>query len=235
MKLLAYIRVSTDDQSLSMEAQMKDIVEFCRAGGHELVEVFSDEDVSAFKEISKRPGGAKLLKASREHQGIGVLCTRIDRMFRNAVDGMVTAKKWEALNIPIYIKAMGSSVVVTDTATGWLLFQTLLVHAEFERNLTAERTSDVKKMRRDKLLKYSSQAPYGWRFNKDDSEKLEHDPETWPVVQKVFELRRLCFSYGEIIEEVRSTHGVELYKMLIKRILEHELNNTNKTPSGQAA
>lgn len=238
MKLLAYIRVSTDDQALSLEAQRKDVMDFCAAGGHELIEIFVDEDVSAFKEMSRRPAGKRLLQATLERSGVGVLCTRLDRMFRNAVDGMTVAKRWESIRVPIYVKAMGSSVVVTDNATGWLLFQTLLIHAEFERNITAERTSDVKRMRREKRLKYSSVAPYGWMFvpRKDDSEKIERDPKTWPVVETVFELRRLCCSYSEIIRSVKEIHGVELYKMQIKRMLDHELNTDSiKTQAGAIA
>ena len=95
MTIFPYIRVSTDDQENSMEMQLATIERYCIQNGYIMGEVFADEDVSAYIEIGKRPLGSQLLKelSSRRSRGenVGVVSIKVDRMFRNSIDAMVTA------------------------------------------------------------------------------------------------------------------------------------------------
>jgi DNA invertase Pin-like site-specific DNA recombinase len=223
MKLFGYARVSTDEQELSLEAQEKDIKRYCLANGHELIKIYVDEDVSAYKELSKRPQGAILLEKLKTTPDSGVVCTRVDRMFRNALDGMAVVKRWNASNTTLYVVTMGGNVVVTSSAMGWLLFQTMLIHAEFERNITSERTKSVKSMLRDGNRKYSNTAPYGWMH--DDSDSLVKDPEKWEIVKAIFEFKKRNLSLEEISKEVNKLwRNAGMYKQQVNRILKHELN-----------
>ena len=182
-----------------------------------------DEDVSAYKPLAKRPQGAKLLHELKTTPDSGVVCTRVDRMFRNALDGMAVVKRWNEARIPLYVVTMGGNVVVTTTAMGWLLFQTMLIHAEFERNITSERTKGVKTMLRDDHRKYSGTAPYGWKH--DDSDKIIKDESKWEIVKLIFSLRHQGHSLDAIASIVNDiSPETHMYKEQVNRILKHELN-----------
>jgi site-specific DNA recombinase len=65
MKLVGYIRVSTQDQAdnTSLADQRKKIESYCVAMGHELIEVF--EEVGSGKNTTDRPLFAQALEAVR--------------------------------------------------------------------------------------------------------------------------------------------------------------------------
>ena len=68
MKAVGYARVSTGAQAregVSLEAQKHRFKAWCRANGHELVEVESDEGISGGK-TSNRPGLQTLLLAHKQ-------------------------------------------------------------------------------------------------------------------------------------------------------------------------
>lgn len=88
-KVVGYIRVSTDDQALSVVAQRENLAQWCRVKGFVLVAVEVDEGVSGSTPIVKRPG---LMAAFDEvqSQGAGVLlAVRRDRLAR---DTMIAAQ-----------------------------------------------------------------------------------------------------------------------------------------------
>ena len=61
-KALAYIRVSTGKQDLSMEAQEEKIRLYCQLNGLDLVEVIRERAVTAKIKLNKRPEGSRIEK-----------------------------------------------------------------------------------------------------------------------------------------------------------------------------
>jgi predicted site-specific integrase-resolvase len=91
-QVIGYIRVSTDDQPLSAEAQRHRLREWCWANGLELVAIYEDVGVSGGWPLEKRPG---ILDAIRALQpGMVLLATKRDRLAR---DTMFTAKAIRAM------------------------------------------------------------------------------------------------------------------------------------------
>ena len=228
MTLLPYIRVSTDDQENSLEMQLATIQRYCISNGYDMGEVFADEDVSAYIEIGKRPMGAKLLDelSRRKGQEVGVVSIKVDRMFRNSIDAMVTAKQWNTDGIPLFIVSMGGNSLNTSTSIGWLFFQTLVMFAEFERNQISERTKAVKQHLKDNLRK-NGIIPYGWRT--EDGDNLLPDKHESDVVRDIFSMRDDGTSLHTIAHRlndkgIRTRNGNEFQPTTVKRILEYQPN-----------
>lgn len=231
MIIFPYIRVSTDDQENSMDMQLATIERYCISNGYTMGEVFADEDVSAYIEIGKRPLGKQLLKelAYRRSKGenVGVVSIKVDRMFRNSIDAMVTAKEWNSIGVPLFIVSMGGNSLNTSTSIGWLFFQTLVMFAEFERNQISERTKAVKQHLKDNLRK-NGIIPYGWRC--DDGDNLHKCGKESEVVKEIFSLRDDGMSLHAIANRLndngeRTRNGSEFKPTTILRILKYEPNN----------
>lgn len=140
MKTVAYIRVSTADQDNSLEVQEKHIRQYCSFRAITLDQIITDEDVSGHKEIYTREGGSMLQNLP---EGSNVIVTKLDRMFRNAKDALITIDEWSKKDISLHIIDMGGASFTTKTAVGRLFFTTLVSFAEFERNSAGERTKSV--------------------------------------------------------------------------------------------
>ncbi len=138
-KAIGYIRVSTADQEGSLEIQEKIIRDYCRFKNLDLAELFIDENISGFTPISKRPQGKLLLKSPIKN----IVAIKPDRLFRNVKDALITVDQWNHQNIALHITDMGGLSFSTKTAIGRLMFTTVIAFAEFERNITGERTKAV--------------------------------------------------------------------------------------------
>lgn len=80
------------------------------------------------------------LKAVLEH-GDTFICTKLDRFCRSVAEGQKLAEELLEKGVTIKILNFGT---IDNTASGRLMFQTLLAFAEYERNLIIERTREGK-------------------------------------------------------------------------------------------
>lgn len=132
MKVVGYIRVSTDEQAesgYSLAAQERAIRAYCETYGLELLGIESDEGLSA-KNL-KRPGVHRAL----DH-GVGLVVWRLDRLTRSLRDLSVL------LEGPFSTRALHSvqERLDTTTATGRLVVNMLGSVAQWEREVISERT-----------------------------------------------------------------------------------------------
>src|SRR3954449_6387517 len=97
MRVLGYVRVSTDEQSSSgagLEAQRRAIIVECKRRGWQLVEVIEDAGYSA-KDM-KRPGVQEAIRALEAREASALVVAKLDRLSRSMLDFtalMATAQK----------------------------------------------------------------------------------------------------------------------------------------------
>ena len=68
MKIVGYVRVSTATQvedGLGLDVQKAAIRAWCKANGHRLISILSDEGISGAKELEDRPGLAEAIAIMR--------------------------------------------------------------------------------------------------------------------------------------------------------------------------
>lgn len=139
MRLLAYIRVSTDDQAEhghSLDVQRRRLEAYCEAHEIELAGVHVDAGVSATVPLAKRPQGRALLLALQTRQADGVVVVALDRLWRDVFDGVSTLRSLEHLDVAIHSLR---EHIATDTPAGRLNMHILLATGQYERELIADR------------------------------------------------------------------------------------------------
>src|ERR1700704_1782115 len=99
MKLVAYLRVSTDRQAeegLGLDVQDRAIRRWARDNGHRIVMVTRDEGVSGSNGIDARFGLHEALAAVKHGTAQGVVVYRLDRLARKlTVQEATLAKVWD--------------------------------------------------------------------------------------------------------------------------------------------
>lgn len=181
MRAIGYIRASTDKQMHTLEAQHAAIQQWCDREGVELVEVCTDADVSGTVPFAERPGGAMVLARAGETAVDLIVTTMVDRLFRNAVDGLTC--------LHVLFPRLGLAAVAVheaiDTGTPEGKFQTTLklALAELERDKTAERTLRTSRRLQETGRVYGA-TPFGCLAIDG---RLYRDPLVWSVRQHIVE------------------------------------------------
>jgi DNA invertase Pin-like site-specific DNA recombinase len=86
-KVIGYLRVSTDEQTLGPEAQRAALERWrwCEAHQATLVAVYSDQDVSGGAALDKRPALLAAIAALKEHGAGVLLVAKRDRLARDTM------------------------------------------------------------------------------------------------------------------------------------------------------
>ena len=140
---IAYIRVSTNEQAtegVSLAAQEERVQAYCIAAGLQLAGIIREEGISGKVELSKRPQGSRLAQAMKKHGAAHIVTLKLDRLFRNTRDALGTVDKWDKAGISLHIVDMGGQAISTTSAVGRMFLTMLAGFAQFERDLTSERT-----------------------------------------------------------------------------------------------
>jgi len=219
-KAVAYVRVSTGKQDLSLDAQEERIRLYCQTYGLELVEVIRERAVTGKLKLNKRPEGkriAELVDAGVSH----IVALKLDRLFRNAVDALAHVEEWEEAGIALHLVDMGGQSVNTGTSMGKMLITMLAGFAEFERNMIAERTTAALSYKRRNGEVYNH-APYG---SDVQDGKLVPNAEEQAVIARMANWRKLGTSYNEIAltlnaEGVSTKRNGKWGSQTVKNILE---------------
>jgi DNA invertase Pin-like site-specific DNA recombinase len=200
MRVIGYVRVSTNDQAtegVSLDAQKARIGGWCTARGLTLDEgdVHVDAGISG-KRADNRPGLQAALDAVCRERGVLVVYS-LSRLARSTKDAISIAER---------LKKAGAELVSltenldTTTATGKLLYRMLAILAEFERDIIAERTRTALGHKRSKSERLG-QVPYGVRLA-DDGRTLVPDEAEQEALAAVHRWRSEGLSLRGIAAEL---------------------------------
>ena len=193
---VGYIRTSTGDQSLSVDAQLHTIEEYCRRNDLLIVALFQEEGVS---------GGASLEERT-------MLLDAVNELGSQGADFLVVAKR-DRLARDIMVSAMVERLVVSnggkivscdgvtseDTPEGRMLRQMLDVFSEYERQLIKSRTKAALRQKKVRGEKLGGRPPFGWR--KDYLGKLVVDEAAQHVIRVIQALKRRM-TYDQVVRHL---------------------------------
>jgi site-specific DNA recombinase len=195
-KAVGYVRVSTEAQAsegVSLEAQRERIAAYCAASGFELVETFVDSGISG-KRADNRPGLQDALAlACRERAALVVYS--LSRLARSVPDTLRISAQLERAGADLVSL---SEKIDTTSAAGRMVFKMLAVLAEFERDLTSERTKLAlaqKKLRGE----CCGEVPFGW---KRAGAMLVPVPEAQRALAMIQDLRSKGATFRAIADEL---------------------------------
>jgi DNA invertase Pin-like site-specific DNA recombinase len=223
MKLVSYIRVSTDDQKTGLEVYQKQCERFCETFNHELIQSFVDEDVSGKIEFKKRPQG-KLCYELLMKGNVGIITPNLSRIFRDAQDGMNTGFEFSNKGIVLYFTDMGGMPVNLKTSTGFMSFSMQLIMSHIERLMIIERTTNALKIKRENG-QATSHVPFG--FDKVGKSLVPNAKEQL-VVDLINDLVERKLSFLTISESfndkgIKSKKGGKWTSKTVKGVYEYNL------------
>jgi DNA invertase Pin-like site-specific DNA recombinase len=187
---IGYIRVSTEEQAaegVSLEAQERRIRAYAEMTGVFRLLIIEDRGVSASVPLIKRPGGAKVVAALASGDYKNVITLKLDRLFRDTIDGLSMVKDWDRREIGLHIIDLGGNVINTKTAAGQFMITVLAGVAEMERNMISERTSAALQYKKGQGEIYGP-VPYGKVI---EDGRLVEDPYERAVLRDIQELREV--------------------------------------------
>jgi DNA invertase Pin-like site-specific DNA recombinase len=161
MKVVGYIRVSTDEQSasgLGLESQESKIRQYAKLYDLELVEILHD---AASGKNLRRPGLQTALSVLEQGKAAGLVIAKLDRLTRSV------RNMGELLEV--YFNGKFSLRVVaeqidTSTAAGRMMLNILISVAQWERETISERTVDALRAKRKRGEKTGGSIPFGYDF-----------------------------------------------------------------------
>ncbi len=179
-----YTRVSTRNQAeteySSLETQREKLEAYCKSQDQYVIyRVYEDAGYSA--DSLDRPALKELLQDLRSGRVNCVLAYKIDRLTRSVKDFHVLMDLFDRHGAK-FVSITQS--LDTHHPMGRLLRNILLDFAQFEREMTADRTRDKMHQRATKGLWNGGQVPFGYR---NENKRLLKHPEEAPCVQFIFE------------------------------------------------
>jgi len=149
-RAVAYIRVSTDEQSAGIDAQRSACQSIARRRGLVIVSELIDEDVSGTLEINARPALSRAIELLRTNQADRLIVSKLDRLARdvvvaNQIDRDATKSGWAIV--------FGDLDIDTATAAGKLQLSMFASFAQFERDRISERTREALAVKRAQGVK----------------------------------------------------------------------------------
>lgn len=160
--LYGYARVSTTEQvnGSSLDEQIKKVRGVAMLRGADLDATFIDRGVSGSKQLGERPEGGRLMAALKP--GDCVIVSKLDRLFRNALDALAMAEWFKKNGVDLVIVDMGIDPV-TQNGVSKMFFGMLALMAEFERERIRERQAEGQAAKKAKGGFIGGRKPFGYR------------------------------------------------------------------------
>lgn len=182
-KAIAYLRVSTEEQSLGPEAQRRQIESWSIREKIAIIAWHSDQGVSGAAPADKRPGLARAINDLKAHRAGWLVVAKRDRLARDVA--VIVA-------IERAVRGVGARLASTDGPGGddpTAVFQRQILDsvAQLERGFIRARTKAALDVKRDRGECVGT-VPYGFRVG-SDRKTLEEDPKEQATIQRAREIR----------------------------------------------
>lgn len=195
-----YLRLSKDDErageSLSIENQRKILVNYVQEQGWNIYKEYVDDGYSGT--TFDRPNMQKMLDDAKNGKINLIICKDLSRFGRNYIQvGQYTDYIFPMYNIRFIALTDNIDTANSDSASMDMM-PLLNVFNEWHSANTSKKLKAVFKANA-KLGKYkTTRCPYGYIKGDDANHTPIINPETAPVVVRIFEMRAKGYNYGTI-------------------------------------
>ena len=192
LRLVGYVRVSTEDQAtngVSVDAQMDRLRAHALAHDYELIDIEADEGVSGKVAPNRREGLGRALTRVRAGEADGVTFLKLDRLSRSVRDILKLADEakrrgWHIVSVQEHID--------TSSASGRFTLGVLALLAQMEREQIGERTSlGMVQVAREGRAR-SRFLPFGYRIQGEPDKTTLTSGDRRPLVEHSGEMDLLA-------------------------------------------
>ena len=178
-----YLRVSSKRQAeegYSLDAQERNLTDYCRMMEWNVIEVYKDEGISGKK--IERPSLQRLLTDAKDGKINKIVTLKLDRISRNVKDMLLITEELDEWGVSL---ACVKDNIDTSTAAGKLIRTVLCAIAQFESDISSERTYFAKNELALQGKFAGGTVSYGYSYDKDKRE-FDIDEEKAEVVEGIF-------------------------------------------------
>lgn len=233
MKVIGYIRVSTEEQAsggISLEAQAEKIRVYCKLYDLELIEVIQDAGESA--KSLKRPGMQRILEifeTGHHPRGCldGIVVAKLDRLTRSMRDLSYLLETYFESR---FILFSVSENLNPKTAAGRLVLNVLASVAQWEREVISERTSAALQHLKSMGKYVGGHVPFGFRKDGSDLIPDSHEQEMIAIARHLKDDGLSLRKIGSVLSEMGYDPrlGGEWSAQQVKSILAHNYRRAKK-------
>lgn len=202
-KAALYVRVSTHHQidKDSLPFQKKELINYSKyLLGIDYYEVFEDAGYSG--KNTQRPAFQDMMSRLRAGEFTHLLVWKIDRISRNLRDFNEMYDEIKKYNVTFISK---NEQFDTSSAMGEAMLKIILVFAELERKLTAERVYAVMLSRAEKGLWNGAPVPLGYDFDEENKFPIINTKES-ETVKFIYDSYEKTKSSGEVKHMLESNN-----------------------------
>lgn len=225
--LLGYARVSTAEQaaddrtSLAEQERVIKGMAMARGIGQFDLQLYVDAGVSGSIALQDRPEGGKLFADAK--RGDVVVASKLDRMFRDALDAQQVYQHFKKNGIDLILYDMGVESVIKDGMSK-MFFIVISAFADLERTRITERMVDGKAAKKRAGGHIGGSTPYGFdKIGSGRAARLEPNETEQKILKVVSEnlykkpggIRRILRSQG-----LTTRTGKTFQIVQVKRLME---------------
>jgi len=214
-----YARYSSSGQrDESIEGQLRDCYAFAEKYGIAIVGEYCDRAMTGTSD--KRPEFQRMIRDSSKGQFTAVICWKNDRFARSRYDSAVYKYKLKQNGV----RLLYAKESIPDGPEGIVLESVMEGFAEY---YSANLSQNVKRGNYDSALKRQTLGQTVFGLRKGPDKRFEIDPETGPIVRRIFEEyasgRPAKDIYADLnAEGFRTSQGNPFNKSSLRRILQNE-------------
>lgn len=177
-RLVAYLRVSTIEQSVSgfgLDVQRDTIATAAKVLDARIVRWCSDEGKSGALPIDQRDGIAEAITLVDNGEADGIIVRDLDRLAREVtVQEAIIGRVWMNAHAGVYVSVPAQEVLRDDPDDPYrtAMRQMSGVFAGLDRRLIVKRLRDGRRMKAEAGGHATGPTPYGWRSEKRSETNL---------------------------------------------------------------
>lgn len=184
MRLIGYIRVSTDDQrdGLSLQKQAQSIYEYCEQKGYQLLAIYWDAESG--ENMRGRAGFQQAVRSCNRDEADGLIVNNFDRYSRDSLDSEMVFRVFQKKN-----KHLISVQQPFDLGNkyGRFTFRVNQSVAQLVREEITERLYTMRMAKGEAGGWIGHRPPFGWRVVQGN---LVQDPTETRVIKLICRLRK---------------------------------------------
>lgn len=214
-----YARYSSSGQrEESIEGQLRDCKEFAKQHGMNVVGEYIDKALTG--RTDKRPDFQRMLRDSDRGLFQAVICWKMDRFARNRYDSAINKYKLKKNGVRVFY----AKELIPEGPEGIILESVMEGYAEYySENLS----QNVKRGNYDSALELKTLGQRVLGLRKGLDGRFEIDPDTAPIVRRIFEEYAAGVRAKDIINQLnqegyRTSRGVPFNRSSILRIIQNE-------------